>query len=102
MAGRKKVGGGEREQERGMGQTGRDQQGSKAQLGHPASWQRPPVTSWQGRGDGRQGERAMQDTGVFVYLIRGGKKKASGPDSQGHVTSWPAGGLPEGGEHPGR
>lgn len=75
MAGRKKVGGGEREQERGTGQTGRDQQGSKAQLGHPASWQPPPVTSWQGRGDGRQGERAMQDTGVFVYLIRGGKKK---------------------------
>ena len=102
MAERKKVGGGERQQERGTGQAGRDQQGSKAQLGHPASWQRPPVTSWQGCGDGRQGERGMQDTGVFVYLIRGGKKAASGPDSQGHVTSWPACGLTEDGEHPGR
>lgn len=74
MAERKKLGRGDRRQERGTGQAGRDQQGSKAQLGHPASWQRPPVTSWQGRGDGRQGERGMQDTGVFVYLIRGGKE----------------------------
>lgn len=74
MTGRKRVGGGDRQQDRGTGQAGRDQQGSKAQRGHPASWQRLPVTSWQGRGDGRQGERDMQDTGVFVYLIRGGKK----------------------------
>lgn len=50
----------------------------------------------------RQGERGMQDTGVFVYLIRSKKQAASGPDSQGHVTSWPVGSLTEDGEHPGR
>lgn len=44
----------------------------------------------------------MQDTGVFVYLIRGKKKAASGPDSQGHVTSGQPRGLTEDGEHPGR
>lgn len=43
----------------------------------------------------------MQDTGVFVYLIRRKKQAASGPDSRGHVTSWPAGSLSEDGEHPG-
>jgi hypothetical protein len=40
----------------------------------------------------KQGERGMQDTGVFVYLIREEKKAASRPDSQGHMTSRPAAG----------
>lgn len=82
MAERKEMGGGERRQERGKGQAGQNQQGRKAQ-------QRPPcflassacdlmAGAW---GWGGRRERGMQDTGVFVYLIRREKKAASGPDS---------------------
>ena len=76
MAERKEVGGGERRQERGKGQAGCNQWGSKAQ-------QRPPcflaasacdlMAGVWGRGGRR--ERGMQDTGVFVYLIRGEKRR---------------------------
>lgn len=88
---------------RGRDEAGKRKGPSWPRRGHPASWQHLPVTSWQGRGDGEaRGERDVQDTGAFVYLIREEKKAASGPDSRGRVTSWPAGSLSEDGEHPGR
>lgn len=102
MADRKR-GEGKRRPERGKGQAGRDQQGSKAQQ-WPPCFLAAAVCDLMDRGVGmkQQGEWGTQDTGVFVYLIRKGKKAASGPDSQGHVTSWPARGHKEVGEHPGR
>lgn len=60
---------------RGEGQAGLDGRAAGPSSGHPASWQRLPVTSragvW-GWGGGRVG---LGDTGVFVYLIRREKRR---------------------------
>lgn len=52
--------------------------------GHPASWQRLPVTSRAGVWGWGGGEMGMQDTAVFVYLIRGEKRRPQ--DQPARVT----------------
>ena len=57
--------GGRKEERAKLAETSRAARPSR---GHPASWQRLPVTSWQGCGDGEAGGRGAYKTLESLFI----------------------------------